>query len=200
MDEHRNLDGISNSRAAETDCLPEPSVVISPQWFALVVKPRFDKVVARALEIKGFETFLPLYTKYHAYGTHSKHHELPLFPGYVCCRFDFQTRLPVLATPGVIRIAGAGHLPLPVSEIEINSLQAAIKAQLPIEPFPFLNVGQKVRINSGVLAGMEGIVLGTKPKLRLVLSITLLQRSVLMEVDRDQVSTEEALNWMVVTC
>jgi transcription antitermination factor NusG len=200
MCEHKNRDGILTSPEAETEALLEPALAAYPQWFALVVKPRFDKAVARALGVKGYETLVPLYKKYHNYATHSKHHELPLFPGYVCCRFAFHTRLSVLATPGVIRVAGAGRRPIPVSEIEINSLQAAIKAQLPFEPFPFLSVGQKVRINSGVLAGVEGIVLGTRPRLRLVLSITLLQRSVLLEIDRDQVSTEEALNWTVVTC
>jgi transcription antitermination factor NusG len=200
MGEHKNRNETLISPEAGPDWLLEPPDVVHPQWFALVVKPRFDKAVARALEVKGYEIVLPLYKKYHHYGTHSRHNELPLFPGYVCCRFDFHTRLPVLATPGVIRVAGAGRRPIPVSEIEITSLQTAIKAQLPFEPFPFLNVGQKVRINGGVLAGVEGIVLETKPRLRLVLSITLLQRSVLLEIDRDQVSTEEAPNLTVVTC
>ncbi len=159
-----------------------------PQWFALVVKPRFDKAVARALESKGYETFLPLYKKHHQYGARSKSSELPLFPGYVCCRFDVHARLPIVTTPGVIQVLGAGNLPLPVSDVEINSLQTAIRAQIPIEPFAFAATGQRVQINRGVLAGMEGIVLESKPSLRLILSVKLLQRSVLLEIDRDQVN------------
>jgi transcription antitermination factor NusG len=165
------------------------------QWFAIVVKPRFDKAVARALAAKGYETLVPMYRKYHTYGKRSKVSELPLFPGYVCCRFDAHTTLPILSTPGVVNLVGIRSGPLPLSETEINSLQAAIKARIPVEPFTFLNVGQKVRIKSGALAGVEGIVLGPKPKLRLVVSITLLQRSVLLEVDRAQVCTEGALQW-----
>ena len=167
----------------------------SPQWFALAVKPRFDKAVAQALEMKGYDTLLPLYKKPHKFGTRSKGSDLPLFPGYVCCRFDVQARLPILTTPGVIQVLGAGNMPIPLSDVEISSLQTAIRARLPVEPFPFVGTGQRVRINSGALAGVEGIVISCKQRLRLVLSITLLRRSVLLEIDRAQVSAEDALDW-----
>jgi transcription termination/antitermination protein NusG len=172
----------------------------SAQWFALVVKPRFDKAVAQALESKGYETLVPVYKKFHQYGKRSKHFELPLFPGYVCCRFDVEARLPIVTTPGVIRVLGIGNLPMPLSDTEIHSMQTAIKSQLPVQPFPFLNTGQRVRLNCGALAGVEGIVLGTKGGLRLVLSITMLQRSVVLEIGRDQVSTEENLSLAGVAC
>ena len=94
-----------------------------PQWFALAVKPRFDKSVAQALEMKGYETLLPLYKKHHKYGTRSKFSELPLFPGYVCCRFDLQSRLPILTTPGVIQVLGAGNMPVPLADVEVGALQ-----------------------------------------------------------------------------
>ena len=118
-----------------------------------------------------------------------------MFPGYVCCRFDVHSRLPILTTPGVIQVLGAGNMPIPVSDGEINSLQTAISARLPIQPFDFINDGERVRISSGVLAGVEGIVLKSKPGLRLVLSVTLLQRSVMLEIDRDQVGACGALEW-----
>src|SRR3954470_22603676 len=87
----------------------------SAQWFALKVKPRFDKAVARALRIKGYDTLLPLYKKRYQCGARSKTSEVPLFPGYVCCHFDFQARLPILTTPGVIHVLGAGSTPTPLS-------------------------------------------------------------------------------------
>jgi transcription antitermination factor NusG len=167
----------------------------SAQWFALAVKPRFDKAVAQALEMKGFETLLPLYKKHHQYGARAKPTELPLFPGYVCCRFDVRTRLPILTTPGVIQVLGAGNMPIPLSDVEVNSLRTAMKARLPLEPFPFVDEGQRVRIDSGSLAGVEGIVIGSKQRLRLVLSISLLQRSVLLEIDRNHVSADDAPDW-----
>ena len=159
----------------------------SLQWFALAVKPRFDKAVANALEAKGFPTFLPLYTKQHKYATRSREFDLPLFPGYIFCRFGASSRLPILTTPGVTQILGFGNQPMPVDDTEIISLQTALKARLRIEPFPFLQVGQKVRIHEGALAGIEGIVVSFRQRLRIVVSITLLERSVLLEIERDQV-------------
>jgi transcription antitermination factor NusG len=161
------------------------------QWFAVAVKPRFDKAVARTLETKGFSTFLPLYTKRHKYAARSKEFELPLFPGYLFCRFNALARLPILTTPGVTQILGVGNQPSPVNESEIISLQAAIRARLRIEPFPFLQVGQKVRIHEGALAGVEGVLVSVKQCLRLIVSITILQRSVLLEIDHDQVEAFE---------
>jgi transcription antitermination factor NusG len=167
----------------------------SAQWFALSVKPRFDKVVAQALETKGYDTLLPLYRKQHKYGTRSRDSELPLFPGYVCCRFNVHARLPVLTTPGVIQILGVGNIPSPLSDVEVQSLQTAMKARFPVEPYPFVEAGRKVRINGGALSGVEGIVISCNQRLRLVLSITLLRRSVLLEIDRDQVSSGGDPDW-----
>jgi transcription antitermination factor NusG len=160
------------------------------EWYALRVKPRHDRAVSAVLGTKGYETFLPLYKKRRRYATRSKESELPLFPGYVFCRFNVLTRLPILMTPGVVQILGAGRVPIPVDEREIASLESAIRAQVRVQPFPFLQTGQKVRITEGPLADVEGIVMSYKKPLRLVLSITLLQRSVLLEIDRDCVSLE----------
>jgi transcription antitermination factor NusG len=167
-----------------------PSETGDPQWFAIAVKPRFDKAVSRMLESKGFETLLPLYKKHLKYAARSRVSELPLFPGYVFCRFSVLTRLPVLTTPGVTQILGTGNRPIPLSETEIDSLKKAIDAHLPLQPFPFLQAGQKVRVEEGALTGVVGIVIRSKQSLRLVLSVTLLQRSVLLEVDGQRVSVE----------
>ena len=177
------------SNCGKYDLLPESA---PSQWFALTVKPRFDKAVAKSLESKGFPTFLPLYSKQHKYAARFKQFELPLFPGYVFCRFSAVNRLPILITPGVTQILGSGSQPNAVDEAEIISLQTAIKARLKIEPAPFIQVGQKVRILLGALAGIEGIVVSFKQYLRLSVSITLLQRSVLLEIDRVHVATLSA--------
>lgn len=156
------------------------------QRFALTVKPSLDKAVAQRLETKGFPTFLPLYTKQHKYAARSKQFELPLFPGYVFCRFSAVHRLPILTRPGVTQILGSGNQPNPVDEAEISSLQTAIKAQLRIESFPFLPVGQKVRILEGALTGIVGIAVSFKQYLPLIVSITLLQRPILLKIGRVQ--------------
>jgi transcription antitermination factor NusG len=164
------------------------------EWFALAVKPRYDKAVARTLAGKGYQTLVPLYKKRRQYAARYMESELPLFPGYVFCRFHPLKRLPILTTPGVTQILGAGNTPIPLCESEIDSLLKAIESQLPLEPFPYLEAGQKVRINQGALVGVEGVVVGSRQRPRLVLSITLLQRSVLLEIDRGLVSAEQAFD------
>jgi transcriptional antiterminator NusG len=193
MPKFRKRSTVSCYPQESTDRTNSLSETGTPQWFALGVKPRFDKAVARMLENKGFETLLPLYKKRHRYAARCKVSELPLFPGYVFCRFNVLTRLPILTTPGVTQILGTGNTPIPLSENEIVSLQTAIKSDLPLQPFPFLQVGQRVRIEEGALAGVVGIVIRCKQSLRLVLSITLLQRSVLLEVDQHQISVEREI-------
>jgi hypothetical protein len=170
MPDSEKCNAAPSSRLEFIDCADSLSENGAPQWFALAVKPRYDKAVCRTLEGKGFETLLPLYKKQHRYAARSRESELPLFPGYVFCRFNVLTRKPILTTPGVTQILGTGNRPIPLSETEIVSLRAAIKAELPLQ-----------------------IVIRLKQSLRLVLSVTLLQRSVLLEIDRYQVSLEREL-------
>ena len=92
------------------------------QWFALAVKPRYDKAVARTLAGKGYQTLVPLYKKRRQYAARYMESELPLFPGYVFCRLHPLKRLPVLTTPGVTQILGAGNTPIPLCDSEIASL------------------------------------------------------------------------------
>lgn len=161
-----------------------------PRWYALSVKPRHDKAVVHTLEMKGYRTFLPTYKKRHKYASRWKETELPLFPGYVFCHLNALARLPILVTPGVIQILGTGRMPIPIEEPEIVSLQNAVFAGVALRPHPFVQAGQKVRITEGSLAGVEGTVISSKQGVRLVLSITLLQRSVLLEIDVDSVALQ----------
>ena len=128
------------------------------RWYALAVKPRHEKAVQRILETKGQETFLPLYRKPHRYARRQKAFDLPLFPGYVFCRFNMGMRQPIVTTPGVIRVLGSGSEATPIEDSEITSLQLAVKTQTAIEPWPFLQIGEKVWITEGALAGVEGVL------------------------------------------
>jgi len=155
----------------------------SCQWFALSTRSQREKMVASLLHSKGYEEFLPLYRSHRRWSDRTKAIEKPLFPGYVFCRFDVQKRLPILMTPGVRFIAGIGKTPLAVNESEMASLQHVVQSGLQVEPWPFLQVGQRVRIERGALQGLEGILMGFKKPHRLVVSVTLLQRSIAVELD-----------------
>jgi len=152
-------------------------------WFALQVRARHETGVASFLEAKGYEQFVPLYKCRKRWSDRIKVMEAPLFPGYLFCRFDPQYRLPILKTPGVMQIVGYNRVPTPIDESEINAIQTLIGSGLPTQPWPFLTVGDRVRIESGSLCGLEGIVVKLKQNHRLVVSITLLRRSVAVEID-----------------
>jgi transcription antitermination factor NusG len=152
-------------------------------WYALQVRSRHEIGVARHLRGIGYEEFLPQYACRKRWSDRIKEVQAPLFPGYLFCRFNPQNRLPILTTPGVIQIVGYNRQPIPVDEDEIKSIRTLVTSGIPHQPWPFLKVGEKVRIESGPLRGLEGVLVGFKGTRRLILSVSLLQRSVAVEMD-----------------
>jgi transcription antitermination factor NusG len=160
-------------------------VGVTPQdpWFALQVRAYREWAVADYLRGNDYEWFLPQYKCRKRWSDRVKIVDSPLFPGYLFCRFNPQNRLPILKTPGVIQIVGCNSIPIPVDEMEIEAIKALVASGVPNQPWPFLAVGDRIRIESGPLRGLEGILVKFKGGHRLVLSVTLLQRSVAVEVD-----------------
>jgi transcription antitermination factor NusG len=154
------------------------------RWFALRVKSRCEKIVAMMAQNKGFEEFLPLYQSRRRWSDRVQSVELPLFPGYLFCRLDPQRRLPLLTIPGVLHFVGIGKIPLPIEDAEIATLQTTVRSGLLTEPWPFLEIGQRVRLDEGPLTGLEGILVGTSKQQRIVVSVTLLKRSVAVSIER----------------
>src|SRR6266852_8643929 len=153
-------------------------------WFAVMARTGREKSATLLLENAGYECLLPVskYTRH--WSDRIKEVEVPLFAGYLFCRMDPHNRLPVLMTPGVIQIVGLGKTPIPVAEEEIAAIQRVGKNGLSTMPWPYLEVGHVARIEDGPLRGMTGIVIKIKSGLKLVLSVSLLQRSVAVEIDR----------------
>lgn len=155
------------------------------RWFALQVRPRAEKFVAGLLSYKGFEQFLPLYRMRRRWSDRTKDVELPLFSGYVFARFNPLVKAPIVSTPGVIRLVGNGRFPVPMDDKEVNALQAISRAGVGAKPWPFVHVGQRVRVVAGPLRGTGGLILQLKDEWRLVISVNLLQRSVAAEIERN---------------
>ena len=155
---------------------------IAYPWFALQVRGRRELAVAEYLRDQGYEWLLPLYRCKKRWSDRIKEVESPLFPGYLFCRFDPLWRLPILKIPGVIRIVGNNRQPVPVDQQEIASIRTLMASGARNQPWPFLEVGDKVRIESGPLSGLEGLLVEFRGSHRLVLSVTLLQRSVAVEL------------------
>lgn len=157
------------------------------RWFALQVRTRWENSTATLLAGKGYQAFLPTYKAKKLFRGKHKDVSAPLFPGYVFCNFDAQNRLPVLVTPGVVGVVGNRRVPLPIEDSEIEAIQSAISGGVPVEPWPYLEVGQRVRLETPAWGGLEGILINFKGSRRLVLSVSLLRRSVALEVDRSMI-------------
>lgn len=157
------------------------------KWYALQVRTRWESSTAVLLLGKGYRTFLPTYRARKRGRGKSREATAPLFPGYVFCNFDAQYRLPILVTPGVIAVVGRGRVPLPVDDSEIAAIQTVVASGLPAEPCPYLELGQRVRIETDALQGLEGILVNFKGNHRIVVSVSLLRRSVALEIDRTYV-------------
>src|SRR5208282_196620 len=184
---HGNIEELSRGRGQGS--LGETlRVDVGCPWFALQVRSRFEKNVASFLDGKGYEWFLPTYRSRRRWSDRMKDVELPLFPGYLFCRFNPQERLPILKTPGLISIVSTAKIPTAVDEAEIVALRTLVSSGLPRQPWPYLQVGQRVRIEYGALSGLEGILLQHKGHDRIVLSVTLLQRSVSAEIESSWVT------------
>jgi len=157
-------------------------------WFAILARTGREKNAILLLENAGYECYLPVSKFTRRWSDRVKQIEVPLFPGYLFCRMNPQNRLPVLMTPGVIQIVGVGKMPIPVEEEEIAAIQRVEKSGLSAMPWPYMQVGHVARIEDGPLRGLTGIVVKIKSGTKLVLSVSLLQRSVAVELDRNWIS------------
>ncbi len=154
----------------------------SNDWYAIRVKSNRERITALGLTNKGFDVFLPEYVRQR--GTRRGVERVVLFPGYVFGRFDPHNRLPILMLPGVIHIVCAGKAPAPVDATELESLRVLLQTGLPINAHEQYTVGETVNIDNGPLAGARGVIAGEENR-RLLVSITLLQRSVSVALPRE---------------
>jgi transcription antitermination factor NusG len=162
-------------------------VAKAKNWFAVFTAPRHEKRVEEHLRVRDIESFLPLCQTQRQWKDRSKGMlHLPLFSSYVFVRIGCGERLPVLSVPGVISIVGGGRESMSVDDAYIDFLREGLR-QGKIEPYPYLTSGTKVRIRSGVMAGMEGILIRKKSDFRVVLTLELIMKSVKVEVEMDDV-------------
>jgi transcription termination/antitermination protein NusG len=157
-----------------------------PRWYVAYTLPRHEKVVAEQLRLKSVENYLPLFEKLSRWKDRMARVQLPLFPGYVFVRIALSERLRVLESAGVVRfVAFSGH-PVPLPEGEIEELKTFL-AYRKAEPFPYLATGNRVEIQAGPLAGLKGVVVRRKGKMRIVVSIDSIQRSIALELESSDV-------------
>jgi transcription antitermination factor NusG len=154
-----------------------------PQWYALYTNGRHEKRVVELLNNRQVDCYLPLYRSLRRWQDRRKQLDLPLFPGYVFARIALASRLQVLTVPGVVQIVTFNGKPAPISDFEIERLRQWLSCSPSIKPHPYLTSGKRVRVRSGPLAGMQGVLVRRKRSYRLVISIDLLMRSLSVEID-----------------
>ena len=152
-------------------------------WYALYTCARHEKRVAQQIERRSFSCFLPVYRSVRRWKDRRKELELALFPGYVFVRMALEKKLRVLEVPGVVHLVSFNGQPAPVPAEQIETLRERLSNAGRIEPHPYLSKGRRVRVRSGAMEGLEGIVVRRKDSCRIVFSIDLIQRSVAVEVD-----------------
>jgi transcriptional antiterminator NusG len=153
-------------------------------WYAVLSRSRHEKMAATALTNTGVTTFLPLVSEMHSWSDRRKLVDVPLFPGYVFVQIpnSGEDKLRVLKASGVVQFVGNRNGAVPIQDKEINYVRAVLDQKLGCSPYPFLQLGQRVRIRGGSLDGVEGILVGRDSDSKLVISIELIQRSLAVSV------------------
>ncbi len=156
-------------------------------WYALYTCPRHEKLVAEQIKRRSFTCFLPVYRSVRRWKDRRKELELALFPGYVFVQMDLQKKVKVLEVPGAVRLVSFNGQPAALPASEIETLKNRLSGARGVEPHPYLRAGHRVRVRSGAMQGLEGIIVRRKDRCRIVFSIDLLKRSVAVEVDEADV-------------
>jgi transcription antitermination factor NusG len=156
-------------------------------WYAVYTRHQHEKTVARILTFKGFETFLPLYQEARRWQDRVKLLSLPLFPCYVFLKGGLERRLDIVTTPGIHAFVSSAGQPASISTVEIDAIRRGVESGARVEPHPFLKDGEWIRVKSGALEGIEGILVRKKSLYRLVLSVKMLGKAAAVEVDVTQV-------------
>jgi transcription antitermination factor NusG len=156
---------------------------VTTPWYAVHTRHQHEHIVAESLTRNGIEIFLPTYSSKRKWKDRIKILSLPLFPSYVFLHGGLDRRGKVRSTPGVYSIVGFGGQAVAISDAEIEAIRIAVQSGLRAEPHPFLQCGDRVRVTSGPLAGIEGILTRKKSSYRLILSAEVVQKSIAVEVD-----------------
>src|ERR1700733_2003508 len=153
-----------------------------PRWYVAYTLPRHEKAVANRLVSQKVTSYLPLYSAVRCWNRRRVEVELPLFPGYVFVRMLVSDRLRILSRPGIIRLLSVNGNLAVLPDEEMQRLQSSL-ALWKAKPYPFLISGKQVRIKSGPFAGLEGTILRRKGKMRLLVTLDLIQSAMLLELD-----------------
>jgi len=164
-----------------------PTVSCATNWHALFIRYQHEKPVARALTSKNYEVYLPLYRSVRRWQDRTKQLWMPLFPGYLFLHGGIDRPLQILTTPGIIHIVRHGGSPAIVPQAQIDAVRKILASSSAVETHPYLARGDRVKVKSGPLAGLEGILTRKKNLVHVVISMEMLGRSAAVEIEMGNV-------------
>lgn len=152
------------------------------RWYAVFTVPQNEKSAVKHLHLREIESFLPTYETVRVWKNRQRVHlVLPLFPSYLFVRIGSPERGRVLESPGVLRIVGNRRGPVPVPDETVEFLRSDLCTKK-VEPYHELVVGEKVRIRSGAMRGLEGVLIRKNSNLRFVLTVALINQHAAVEI------------------
>jgi transcription antitermination factor NusG len=161
----------------------EAPILAEPRWYALTTQPRHEKVVAEQLQSKSIEAFLPVLATPSRWKDRRVMIDRPIFPGYVFTHIKLHERKSIFGTPGVVRMLSFNGRPAAIDDAEIDAIRLCLEGGSRPERHPYLATGEMVRVKSGALAGLNGLVTRHKNQYRIIVSMTLIRQSVSVEID-----------------
>lgn len=167
-------------------------IMSTPQWNAVATRPRHEKVVAEQLSSASIEVFLPMVSTPSRWKDRNVLIDRPIFPGYVFTRIESHERKTIYTSPGVVRILSFNGKAAVIDDSEIEAVRICLSRGINPAPHPFPAVGETVRVKSGALQGLQGIVIRLKKECRIVVSIGLIHRSISAEIDVDLLESADA--------
>jgi transcription antitermination factor NusG len=179
----RNVIAASTFSSMNSEEFSWPSAYAEQRWYAAYTCANHEKRVASELGARAVEHYLPLYGSVRRWRDRRVRLDLPLFPGYVFVRVALCDKLRVLQVPSLVHLVSFNGQPAALSDDEMEVLRRGLTEQLNAQPHPYLAVGRRVRVVSGPLAGLEGLIVRKKNRFRFVISLNLIMRSVSVELD-----------------
>jgi transcriptional antiterminator NusG len=156
-------------------------------WYAVWTHSHCENLVAQQLGGRGVAAFLPEVNMWSTRGGTMRLIKAPMFPGYLFVRtpMDKRTYLEMLKVRGIVRVLEGGWSKLTaIPDAEISTIEQVVRSEMPVLPHAHIQEGERVRVTTGPLAGVEGMFVSDNPaKGRLIVSVGLLGRSVAVEVD-----------------
>jgi transcription elongation factor/antiterminator RfaH len=158
-------------------------------WYALYTRPRHEKKVTEMLLSKGVEVYLPLLNTRRKLKDRIRMVELPLFPSYVFCKFEYKERFSILETQGIIKIVNFHGVPSVVPDWQIESLKKVLENPESLQMESYFRQGDLVEVKEGPFKGLRGTVKKIKGESRLAITIEGIMQSISVEIDPDSVET-----------